>query len=292
MPWRDFDEILAVCSNKQREMYFHEEDTSGAGWEAEGATAAAGNFDRRFRVYDGSSRLGFRVNEALGGGMRAFVVLETGVDFDTGNNAGQSGAANVNSGLWASRDSYVGVGGGWGDIRFGRQSVWWSNGVIAQAGANYINTAVDSLINDPGLVAIPSARTSNVVSYNSPTFGGFNASLSYGASGGLNPAGAPNTEGSDFTGAAGQEENTLLGFTARYTAGALRAQFDWASNNNISFVDGRDNSGFKIGLGWAYAPGSQISGIWGRLTNDNAAATAGFTDLQLAGRSSSKTSGC
>jgi predicted porin len=45
-------------------------------WEATGATAPAGEFKDRFRIYDGSSRLGFRVNESLGGGMRAKAMAE------------------------------------------------------------------------------------------------------------------------------------------------------------------------------------------------------------------------
>jgi predicted porin len=230
-------------------------------WEADGATGAGINFDRRTRVYDGSSRVGFRVNEALGGGMRAFVVIETGINIDTGNVAGQSGAPNVSTATWASRDSYVGLGGGWGDVRFGRQSIWWANGVIAQTGANYINTAVDGLINDPGLLAIPVARQSSTFSYNTPTFGGFNASLSY----------SPHTQesGTTFDGAA--DEGSVWGVTGRYTAGAIRAQADWAINRSIGNLDGSDNTGLKVGLGWAYAPGSQLSGIYGRLANETTA---------------------
>jgi predicted porin len=152
----------------------------------------------------------------------------------------------------------VGLGGGWGDVRFGRQSVWWSNGVIAQTGANYINTAVDGLINDPGLLAIPSARQSSVVSYNSPTFGGFNASLSY----------SPQTQETATTFGAGADEGSLWGITGRYTSGAIRAQADWARNGSVGNVDGADNTGWKVGLGWAYAPGSQLSGIYGRLENE------------------------
>jgi predicted porin len=193
--------------------------------------------------------------------------MESGVNVDSGSVNGQSGQANASSGTWASRDSYVGIGGGWGDVRFGRQSVWWVNGAIAQTGANYINTAADGVINDPGLVAIPSARQSNVVSYNSPTFGGFNASISY----------SPQSE------AAGVNTNTdsnLWGVTGRYTSGAIRAQFDWAKNNGTSPAVGDRPSitGIKAGLGWAYAPGSQVSGIIGRLSNDNVAANPTFTN--------------
>ncbi|TAK83195.1 MAG: porin [Betaproteobacteria bacterium] len=236
-------------------------------WKADGSTAGtAADYKRRTRVVDSGSRLGFRVNEGLGGGMRAFVVMETGVNIDNGNDTGQSGVTNTSTGTWASRDSYVGVGGGWGDVRFGRQSIWWSNGVIAQTGANYINTAADGVINDPGLLAIPVARQSNTVSYNSPTFGGFNASLSY-------------SPGSESAGAAANTDASVWGITGRYTSGALRAQFDWARNKSASPTTGDRPSvtGTKVGVGWAYAPGSQISAVIGRYQNDNVAALAGYT---------------
>jgi len=255
-------------------------------WRATGATVPGADLKSRNRVFDGSSRLGFRINEGLGGGLRAFAVIETGINIDTGNETGQNGATNASSGNWASRDSYLGLGGAWGDVRFGRQSVWWSNGVIAQTGANFINSAADGLTTGGfGSVGTPSARTSNVMSYNSPTIGGFNASISYSPSGGIGTSGATNpgsTEGATFTGTA-QERNTLWGVTGRYTSGALRAQIDWAKNENISFVDGRDATGLKIGLGWAYAPGSQISAIWETLENKNIALNNGLVTAGLAG---------
>jgi predicted porin len=228
-------------------------------WRATGASVSGNDFKSRNRVFDSGSRLGFRVNEGLGGGMRAFVVMETGVNVDSGNNTAQSGLANGSTGFWASRDSYLGIGGGWGDVRWGRQSIWWSNGVIAQTGANYINTAVDGLTTGGLAIAVPVTRQSNVMSYNSPTFGGFNASLSYSPSG---------SEGAGYTGT-GQERDSVWGITGRYTSGALRAQVDWAKRKNVNMINGQDYTGFKLGVGWAYAAGSQISVVHERLENKN-----------------------
>jgi predicted porin len=191
--------------------------------------------------------------------MRAFVVMESGVNIDSGTNIGQAGGANANgsTGFWASRDSYLGVGGGWGDVRWGRQSIWWSNGIIAQTGANYINTAVDGLTTGGLGVSVPVTRQSNVMSYNTPTMGGFNASLSYSPS---------DQEGAAYTGT-GQDPGRIWGLTGRYTSGALRAQVDWARRYSVGNVDGVDNTGFKMGVGFAYAPGSQIAVIHERLEN-------------------------
>jgi predicted porin len=286
----------AAMAQSSVEIYGRANLSAGI-WKATGAALTTGNLDSRTRVVDGGSRLGFRVNESLGGGLRAFVVLESGVNFDTGNGNGQSGAANASTGQFASRDSYIGIGGGWGDIRLGRQSIWWSNGVLAQTGANYIDNAVDGLITGGRSgVATPVARNSNTISYNTPTVGGFNASFSYstnhegaapGSVGVSLAAGGTatfTTAAAGFTGT-GQEKDQIWGITARYTSGALRGQIDWAVRENVGFVDGRDNTGLKFGLGWAYAPGSQISFVHSMLSNDNTAAnatlgTAAGTDLE------------
>jgi predicted porin len=233
----------------------------------------------RLRVFDFGSRLGFRVNESLGGGMRAFVVMETGVNIDSGSGNGQSGSANASTGFWASRDSYAGIGGSWGDVRFGRQSPFYGNGIIMQAGANYINQAMDSAFSFAGPLASPSGRESNVASYNSPTFGGFNVSLSWGP-------GA--SEGNAYTGQGGQGKEQVMAATARYTGGAIRAQADWGTRKDFGNVDGQDRNAWKVGVGWAYAPGGQISAIFGNIENKNiqtAISVPGFGTVAAVGSS-------
>jgi predicted porin len=231
-------------------------------YEAKGATDPAGNYKGRLRVFDFGSRLGFRVNESLGGGMRAFVVMETGVNIDSGSGNGQSGQVNTSTGFWASRDSYAGIGGDWGDVRFGRQSPFYSNGIIMQAGANYINQAMDSAFSFANALASPSGRESNVMSYNSPTLGGFNASLSWGP-------GA--SEGATYTGT-GQGKEQLYVITGRYSGGPFRAQFDYGKRKDVGNISGQDREGWKVGAGWSYAPGSQISAIVGNMKNKAIAA--------------------
>jgi len=248
-------------------------------WQAKGAsdTATPNDYKGRLRVFDFGSRLGFRVNESLGGGMRAFVVMETGVNIDSGSGNGQSGAANASTGFWASRDSYAGIGGDWGDIRFGRQSPFYSNGIIMQAASNYINQAMDSAFSFAGPLAQPSGRESNVASYNSPTLGGFNASLSWGPG---------SSEGASYTGT-GQGKEQLWAVTGRYSGGPFRAQADWATRKDFNNVDGQDRTAWKVGLGWSYAPGSQISAIVGNVKDKNIATAFSFGGAVFAAAGSS-----
>jgi len=233
-------------------------------YSATGATAANQDFKARNRVFDNSSRLGFRGTEDLGGGMRAVFVIESGVNIDTGNQNSQFGGANASTGFLASRDSYVGLEGNWGRVTFGRQSIYWVQGVIAQSGANYINVDV-ATTGALGRVVAPTARTSNVMAYNSPTVNGFNGTVSY----------APNSEAAA---AAANTDARIWGVTGRYS-GRFNAQIDYAVNQGTSgaATGTPKNSGLKVGVGYPYAPGAQIAVIFISDKNENlAAAVAGF----------------
>src|SRR6266581_1016124 len=229
-------------------------------YSATGATAGSANdFKARNRVFDNSSRLGFRGTEDLGGGLRALFLIESGVNIDTGSQSSQFGGANGSTGFLASRDSYAGLEGNWGRVTFGRQSIYWGSGVIAQSGTNYINVDV-ATTGALGRVVGPTARTNNVLAYNSPTINGFNWTASY----------APNSE------AAAANANTgakIWGVTGRYF-GIVNAQVDYAVNQGASgaATGTAKNSGLKVGVGYPYAPGAQIAVIFISDKNENLAA--------------------
>jgi predicted porin len=243
-------------------------------WSATGATAGSNaDFKSRTRVFDGASRIGFRGTEDLGGGLKTLFQLESGINLDSGSVNGQSGAPNVSSGTLASRDSYVGIGGSWGDVRFGRQSVFWISGVIAQTGANFINAEVPfANATSMGRVSTaipggaPVARQSNVISYNSPILSGWNGTLSY----------SPQSEAAA---ASVNTDSSLWGATVRYN-GALNFQWDYVVNQQGSGGAQRQKStGNKLGLSWPYAPGSRISLTWAKDKMDDTPAVASFTAL-------------
>ena len=155
-----------------------------------------------FRVQDGNaagqgtSRIGFRGTEDLGGGLKANFVMEMGVRIDEGCantgiastcTSGGSGGNNL-----FGRNAWVGLSGGFGEVRLGRQ-VLGSFGVHAsglaagassglyEAGANIVQGGV---------------RFSNAIQYRSPGFGGISGTISLaapeGSNSGVNPAtGAP-----------------------------------------------------------------------------------------------------
>jgi len=212
------------------------------------------------RVFDSGSRLGFRGRENLGGGMEAYFQLESGVNWDAGTATGQGLQANGSSAILASRDSFLGLKAGWGEISFGRQSIFWANGLNAQTGANYINASADGMLTSV-MVAAPVTRQPNVVAYTSPRMGGVDVLVSF----------SPSTqEPATFTGT-GQAKGSVLGLNVKYRMGALYVQGDHATNKNkanaVPATGASTDTGQKIGVSYGYAPGSRAAFIYQRLTN-------------------------
>jgi predicted porin len=238
----------------------------------------------RLRIFDNSSRVGLRGTEDLGNGLKAIFQIETGVNIDNGSNTGQGGQNNASSGFWASRDSFVGLDSNWGRLTFGRQSVYWANGVNAQFAANYINTEVP-WTNGTSLGRISPqgsapARVSNMVQYTSPTFAGINGTLSYSpnaqeavqgeGTGNTNcPPGAPATVSC-------KADGYLWGATLRGTWGPFYAQIDYADVNGNTPIGPAgtpprgDGQAWKVGGSWGYMPGARIGVIWVYTENNNA----------------------
>ncbi len=227
------------------------------------------DYEGRMRVFDNSSRVGLRGTEDLGNGLKAIFQIETGVAIDSGQAQGAGGIANASKGTWASRDSFVGLDSGFGRLTFGRQSIYWANGELAQFAANYINNEVPwtngtnlGRISGGGAVV---ARTSNVVQYTTPTFSGFNATLSYSPD-------AQETVQHNFS---SDTDGRIYGVTVRGAFGPFHGQFDYVDlkGNSPLGVNAlnpapatltREYQGYKAGIGWKYMPGANVSFIWVR----------------------------
>jgi len=242
-------------------------------WKATGSTAGAGtDYNRRTRVFDSGSRLGFRGTEDLGGGMRAYFVMETGVNLDAGTATTQAGAANGSAGTWASRDSFVGLAGSLGEVSWGRQSMFWANGLNAQTGANYINSSADGILTGHGTVAAPVTRQSNVFYYTSPRLAGM-----WDIAVGYSPTSEASTAGASVDGTATATGANIWNLNVKFRTGPWYAQYDHARNSakaTAAAVAGqvKVNTGDKLGVSYGYAPDSRVAVIWQRLKNDNVSA--------------------
>ena len=114
------------------------------------------------------SRLGFKGTEDLGSGLKALFQLETGIAMDTGGFT-QGGTA-------FGRQSWVGLAGSFGMVSLGRQyqSQFTALDEVDPFGTGLAGTSTN-LFNYP-----TGSRNNNMIRYETPEMGGFNAQAQYG----------------------------------------------------------------------------------------------------------------
>lgn len=132
--------------------------------------------DKTWRLDSGlhsGSRLGFRGTEDLGGGLRASFTLENGFNTDTGT-LGQGGRL-------FGRQAWVGLDGGFGAVKLGRQQTPLYHALLA-VDPFAINLAGNAqrMFGSGLYVVDPFLRTDNTINYTSPDIAGFTGTVSYG----------------------------------------------------------------------------------------------------------------
>jgi len=229
------------------------------------------------RVSSNSSYIGFKGAEALGNGLTAVFQLESAVGFDGSGTLG------------SSRDTFVGVAGGFGtvvlgnltgptralggavDVNAGATGIGTNGALLGKLGNNLVNTtdansnytAGGSCARSSTCVSIFDNRWKNAVAYVSPTFAGLSATVAYVAN-----------EGKTFH---GQEPalNTR-GYDAglKYANGPIMAAVTY---NAVSLGNAAktDISDFRVGATYNFGVAS-IRGIFDRARADHFGG-AGYT---------------
>jgi predicted porin len=124
---------------------------------------------------NGGSRLGFKGVEDLGGGLSAIFTIESGFTGDTG--------ASGQGGVLFGRQSFVGLTGGFGTVKAGRQYSVVDNTLGAidpfgNASAGRGGNVIGANGNAGGGDYV--SRFNNAIQYSTANFGGFTADLQYG----------------------------------------------------------------------------------------------------------------
>ena len=135
-----------------------------------------------------TSRLGFRGTEDLGGGLKANFVLEGGFNLDNGDGASGYAGAKAGEGFQFKRHSTVGLSGGFGEVRLGRELTAAFNAtarydVFGSVGLGYSRLWADGDVVDANANAsavTTNQRISNALTYVSPSFSGFKVGVNYG----------------------------------------------------------------------------------------------------------------
>ncbi len=268
-------------------------DTYSATGNTQNATSGNNSqgISSRSRVTDNGSRLNVAGSEDLGNGLKANFYVETGFNADNGLLSGnnQNSAtllSQSNVGGLGNRIAYVGLAGAFGEIRLGRQHVFWTNGKSDSAQNAYVQAG--SPFTSAGTygsgMGVGVSRQPNTVQWLSPNVGGFEAIVSW----------APNRAESvqpvtvAATQTSGEGSGRLWGLTAQWTGGPYQVGYDWVEDkgNALATTTGSlmvgKAVGHKLRAAWSFAPGSNLGLVWSRAEISNGGVSGGSAGGGLA----------
>ncbi|PHV13420.1 porin [Chitinimonas sp. BJB300] len=127
-------------------------------------TRANDGVTTKMLVEDTGSRIGFKGEEALDGGLKAFFQIESKVAMDDASKAG-----------FANREGWLGFkADSWGKAKLGRGKTYFDLAQEGFDGFNGNSTMINSLLIDGAYY-----RISNSIAYESPSISGFTGKLQY-----------------------------------------------------------------------------------------------------------------
>ena len=236
------------------------------------------------RITAGTSNLGFRGSEELGGGLKAIFQLESAFQVDGSPGPG-----------WGARNSHVGLQGSWGTVSLGQWDTPYK--FISLPGVHALRLGYQAdqspVIGNPGF-GVPATTTQagragakpdaafdrrqgNSVQYWSPNMGGISGRIMYGVNEGKTSA----------TATAPGISPTLLSASLQYDKGSLSVRYAYEQHDDyfgMSQLGGSSGAtaanasstdkGHKVVAVWR-SGSTRIAGIYERLEYDNDDATAG-----------------
>ncbi len=169
-----------------------------------GVTNAAGQPTATWAVNDNTSRIGLKGKEDLGNGVTAIWQVENRVHVD---------GSGANDGF-GTRDTFVGLQGDFGKLRLGRLSDY------ANLDMEYIDPGAYSSVAGQVYSTRLDGRINNALRYDSPNFGGFSFTTTWGADEKrVNTASGQSTNNQIFNLGLSYEQNGFFGKFSYETRG-------------------------------------------------------------------------
>ena len=249
-----------------------------------------------YEVQSRSSRLGFKGSEDLGGGLKAIYQIELSVKAGGGSD-GQGSTSGLGG---SSRNTFIGLSGGWGTFLVGRHDTPAKMAFYASGNERLGDSVIDLNLGN-NLTGSPSAnapigvfheyRADNIITYVSPSFSGFSVV------GAVIPG-----EDDDVSGSRdGIADNWSVG--GMYTGNGLKASMGYASYDvdnppsspNVDDYEvlqlGASYSMNNLSVGAQYEDSDNLGGVkdtdyeaWaltGKATFGNNAVSVVYTDAEV-----------
>jgi predicted porin len=187
--------------------------------ELNGVTTADGGVLIRAGGHTGN-RWGLKGSEDLGGGLKANFQLEQGFNVDDGT---------ASSARQFHRQAWVGLSGGFGSVKVGRQYDMTDNMYAQYDPAGYSGYSAMGYAFNAGSSGDFVGRQDNAVIYSTPSMGGFGASFMWAPGENKTPA---------------VSAGKAIGFLANYSNGPLGVGGSWQSNKATGATAATTNMGF------------------------------------------------
>jgi predicted porin len=202
-----------------------------------------------------SSRFGIKGDEDLGGGLKAIYQVESGIfQIDDGTGGGAKAQQGFGGQL---RNSFVGFSGGWGTVKLGRHDTPYKD--LGRKLDNF-NEQVGDMRNLIGNKSAYDNRISNMIRYESPSFGGLNAVVQH-----------TSNDGSDLAGNTANKDNSV---GLNWSAGPLFLGAAWDEVGNT----GSNNDTTGIRLAGAYTMNDFTFGLFWETLSDIAGTSGADRD--------------
>ena len=199
------------------------------------------------RLSSNSSRFGLRGTESLGGGLNAIFQIESSVVGDAGG------------GTIAGRDTFVGLQGSWGQVRFGNFLAPYDDmHPIFGNGPSYLTSILATAAlwaNNGGYSKATGAfddRLPNSMRYDTPNISGFNGGVQVSLW--------------DDAGLGGARDAYVLSAAGQYKNGPFQGGIAYEGNKDVR-ANGLDDWAFTATAAWDFGV-VRVSGLYERLDYD------------------------
>jgi len=209
------------------------------------------------------SAIGFKGEEALGGGMSAWFQCESTAEFrgastQNGVPTGAAGAPTMNSGIFCGRNSAVGLKGSFGNVFAGNWDMpmkAYNTQIMGTNETGYLGTSfvlygTSTSTSDASAPTVFERRQNSSIFYNSPTWSGF--SLAAGVSTPLTTIG--------FSSGATVGKARVFGIGVNYTNGPLVVLGSFEQHTNFAAINGgvtqkgTNDQGYQLGAAYQFGP--------------------------------------
>jgi predicted porin len=212
-----------------------------------------------------SSYVGVKGDEDLGGGMKAVFQVELGLDV-TGNSGAGTDDASKNpsngNGISSMRNTFVGVGGGFGTVLAGRHDSF-----IKATGRKY-DLFGDQLGNNRNALGnanstasfVVDGRHDNVLAYVSPSFSGVTFGAAYVNGNAVNQAGAGNVYDSDYNTNKAPALTAMLDYTAgNFSVTGGYINISKGADAATAGASTGDITAYRLGTGYSFGAAKVVA---------------------------------